>query len=135
MQDKAIDAYKSVQLDTQDGRALESSLLSKAAVLLKLCQEHWGTEGHAERLDDALRFNQRLWTFFQTELAEESNPLPRELRANLLSLSAFIDKRTFETMAAPSADKLNVLININRQIAEGLSSGAVASSDEGATTP
>lgn len=124
MPGKAIDAYKSVQLETQNGRELESSLLSKAALLLKVCQDHWDQEGHPERLDDALRFNQRLWTFFQSELLEETNPLPAQLRQDLLSLSAFVDKRTFEVMAYPAKEKLTVLININKQIAEGLSSSS-----------
>jgi len=124
MPGKGIDAYKSVQQETQNGRELESSLLSKAALMLKICQDNWDGEGHAQRLDDALRFNQRLWTFFQAELLEDSNPLPIPLRQDLLSLSAFVDKRTFEVMAYPAAEKLNVLININRQIAEGLASPA-----------
>jgi flagellar protein FlaF len=122
MPGNAIDAYKSVQQETMDGRQLESSLLSKAAALLRQCQEVWDQEGHIERLDNALRFNQRLWTFFQAELMEESNPLPVQIRQNLLNLSAFVDKRTFEVMAYPDRDKLNVLININLQISEGLAS-------------
>lgn len=130
MSGKAIDAYKSVQLETQNGRELESSLLSKAALLLKICQDQWGQEGHPERLDDALRFNQRLWTFFQSELLEETNPLPALLRQDLLSLSAFVDKRTFEVMAYPAVEKLTVLININKQIAEGLSSPSQVAPDQ-----
>lgn len=130
MPGKAIDAYKSVQLETQNGRELESSLLSKAALLLKVCQDHWDHEGHPERLDDALRFNQRLWTFFQSELLEETNPLPAQLRQDLLSLSAFVDKRTFEVMAYPAQEKLSVLININKQIAEGLSFSSQAAPEQ-----
>lgn len=118
----AIDAYKSVQLETQNGRELESSLLNKAALLLQICQDQWEETGHAERFEEAVRFNQRLWTFFQAELLEDSNPLPTELRQNVLNLSAFVDKRTFEVMAYPKKEKLIVLININKQIAEGLSS-------------
>ncbi len=45
-----------------------------------------------------------------------------ELRRDLLRLSGFVDKRTFEIMAEPEADKLIVLIDINRNIATGLSS-------------
>lgn len=121
MPGKAIDAYKSVQQETQNGRELESSLLSKAALLLKICQDQWAEEGHDERFDTALRFNQRLWTFFQAELLEEGNPLPAQIRQDLLNLSAFVDKRTFDVLAYPAREKLNVLININKQIADGLS--------------
>lgn len=133
MPGRAIDAYKSVQQETMDGRQLESSLLSRAAALLRQCQETWDQEGHLERLDNALRFNQRLWTFFQSELMEETNPLPPAIKQNLLNLSAFVDKRTFEIMAYPVADKLNVLINIDQQISEGLAPAATAATEpEGA---
>lgn len=122
----AINAYKTIQQDTMDGRDLESSLLIRAAMLLRQCQETWADEGINERLDHALRFNQRLWTFFQAELMEESNPLPKELRQNLLNLSTFVDKRTFDILSYPAPEKLTVLININKQIAEGLASSAAA---------
>lgn len=129
MSDKAIGAYTSVQKETLDGRELEANLLSRAAVLLSQCQELWEQDGHFERLDNALRFNQRLWTFFQAELVEENNPLPKEIKQNLLNLSAFIDKRTFEVMAYPAREKLSVLININKQIAAGLAPAPVAEDD------
>lgn len=120
MPDNAINAYTSVQKETMDGREMEASLLSRAAALLSQCQDMWDQDGHFERLDNALRFNQRLWTFFQAELMEESNPLPQDIKRNLINLSAFIDKRTFDVMAYPAREKLTVLININKQIAEGL---------------
>jgi len=69
---------------------------------------------------DALKYNQKLWTFFQSELEAEDNPLPPELRRNLMALIEFIDRRTFMIMAAPSPEKLDVLISINRNIAAGL---------------
>jgi len=110
--------------DVRESRDLEASLLVRAALMLKDCQERWSGEGHETRLDDALRFNQRLWTLFQAELASEENLLPSELRNNLLNLSRFVDRRTFETFADPAAEKLGVLININRNIAEGLAGEA-----------
>ena len=44
----------------------------------------------------------------------------QKLKENVLSLSAFIDKRIFEVMAFPSPEKLNIIININQNIAAGL---------------
>jgi len=135
MSDKAIGAYTSVQKETMDGREMEASLLSRAAALLSLCQDMWEQDGHFERLDNALRFNQRLWTFFQAELAEESNPLPTEIKQNLLNLSAFIDKRTFEVMAYPAREKLSVLININKQIAAGLAPAPAPVAEDESASP
>jgi flagellar protein FlaF len=133
MPDNAINAYTSVQKETMDGREMEASLLSRAAALLCLCQDMWDQDGHFERLDNALRFNQRLWTFFQAELMEESNPLPQDIKRNLINLSAFIDKRTFDVMAYPAREKLTVLININKQIAEGLAPAPAAEPEQSAT--
>jgi flagellar protein FlaF len=112
--------------NADEARELEAALLVRAALLLKECQDGWGADGHDTRLDDALKFNQRLWTVFQVELMADNNPLPEEIRRNLLNLSRFVDKRTFETMASPDVGKLNVLIDINRHIAEGLAGQAQA---------
>ncbi len=109
---------------SEEARELEAALLVRAALMLKECQDEWGRDGHESRLDEALKFNQRLWTVFQTELSSNDNPLPEELRRNLLNLSWFVDKRTFETMANPVASNLKVLIDINRHIAEGLAGQA-----------
>lgn len=115
-----INAYKQTIKTTASGRDLEASVLTKAAHLLKDCQEHWEKEGHFRRLDEALTFNQKIWTIFQDELSREDNPLPKELRANILNLSIFIDKRIVEIMAEPVPDKLNIIIDINLNLAAGL---------------
>ena len=67
-----------------------------------------------------MKYNQRIWTIFQSELSKEDNPLPNQIKLDLLRLSAFIDKRIFEMMAYPEAEKLNIIIRINENIAAGL---------------
>ncbi len=121
-----IEAYRAVQKNTLSGRELEASVLVKAAHKLKHCKENWDSPDRDERLDEALRYNQRLWSFFQAELSRPDHPMPKKLREDLLSLSLFIDKRIFEVMASPSPEKLDILININLNIAAGLSSGQTA---------
>lgn len=115
-----MQAYKNIQKTTMSVREIESSVLSKAAMMLKNCQDNWHDTERDTTLDQALRYNQLVWTIFQTELAKPDNPLPLELRQNLLSLAAFIDKRTFEVMAYPSPEKLSILVDINLNIAAGL---------------
>lgn len=117
-------AYESGAKSAPSGRELEASALFKAARQLEACRGGWDVPGRAERLDEALRYNQRLWTFFQGELLADGCGLPAELRANLLRLSAFIDRRTFEMLAAPTPEGLVALIEIDRQIAGGLSDQA-----------
>lgn len=121
-----IEAYREVQKTTMSGRELEASVLVKAAHKLKNCRDNWDTQDILERLDEALKYNQRLWSFFQAELSRPDHPMPKKLREDLLSLSLFIDKRTFEVMASPSPERLDILININLNIAAGLSAKEIA---------
>ncbi len=115
-----IKAYQKTQKTTISGRELEAAVLTRGALLLKECQEHWNDDGHFERLDGALRFNQRIWTIFQDELVKEDNPLPGPLRGDILKLSLFIDKRIVEIMGDPVPEKLNMIIEINLNLAAGL---------------
>lgn len=121
-----IEAYREVQKTTMSGRELEASVLVKAAHKLKNCRDNWDTPDILERLDEALKYNQRLWSFFQAELSRPNHPMPKKLREDLLSLSLFIDKRIFEVMASPSPERLDILININLNIAAGLSAKEIA---------
>jgi flagellar protein FlaF len=115
------EAYASVEKITASGRQLEASALFRAARALQTAKDAWGTPGAEARLDEALKANQRLWTFFQAELGAADNPLPVELKAGLLKLIEFIDRRTFEVMALPAPEKVAILITINRNVAAGLS--------------
>jgi flagellar protein FlaF len=115
-----LDAYRNVEKATLSQRDLEATVLTKAALQLQSIKENWAREYHQAQLEDALNYNQRVWTFFQAELTVEDNPLPDEIKQNLLSLSVFIDRRTFETLAYPAPEKLDALININLNVAAGL---------------
>jgi flagellar protein FlaF len=115
-----LDVYQNVERATLSGRELEAAVLNKAAMMLIDAKNRWDDEGHDERLDVALKYNQRIWSFFQVEVTSEDNPLPMEIKRNILALSAFVDRRTFDIMAHPAQDKLTMLININHNIAAGL---------------
>ncbi|MDY6879091.1 MAG: flagellar biosynthesis regulator FlaF [Desulfatiglans sp.] len=115
-----LEAYEKVNKATMSGRDVEAAVLTKAALKLKACQDDWDAEDRAAKLDDALRFNQKVWSVFQGELAEKDNPLPIQIKENLFRLGAFVDRRIFETMSFPSPEKLTAVININHNIAAGL---------------
>jgi len=120
MHSNALSAYETVSKMTMSGREIEAAVLTKAARKLKNCQENWGQENQEKQLDEALKYNQRIWSIFQDELMREDNPLPKKLRFNILRLSTFIDRRIFETMAEPSSTKLNIIIDINNNLAAAL---------------
>ena len=115
-----VETYKLTDQATMSGREIEAAVLTKAALKLKECQTNWDAEDRDEKLEEALKFNQRIWSIFQTEIAKEDNPLPAQLKRDLLSLSAFIDRRILDTMAYPSPEKLTIVIEINNNIAAGL---------------
>jgi flagellar protein FlaF len=75
----------------------------------------------------ALRRNWRLWTIFQANLLDPACQVPQETRRNLLGLANFIDRQTAKLLADGDPDGIDVLININRQISEGLLDGQRAS--------
>ena len=120
MRNNPLEAYKIVDQKTMPGRETEARVLTQAALKLKDCRDNWSAEDRDEKLDEALKYTQRIWTIFQGELSNDDNPLPRQLKLNLLQLSSFIDKRIFETMSYPSPEKLTAVININQNIAAGL---------------
>ena len=120
MHSSPLQAYETVNKTTMSGREIEAAVLTKAARKLLDCQENWDAADSKEKLNEALKFNQLVWSIFQGELAKEDNPLDRYLRVNLLQLSAFVDRRIFETMADASPEKLTIIININNNIATGL---------------
>ena len=77
-------------------------------------------KGEKQGIIEAARLNWRLWTIFQAELLDPDSTLQIDIRTNLLSLAQFIDKHTVEFLASPTPDKLDTLININRELAMGL---------------
>jgi flagellar protein FlaF len=113
-------AYRTVQKITSSDGEIEALVLTRAAQKLAEVQNNWDAPDRDEMLDEALRYNQQIWSIFQGELLKEDNPLPRQLREDILSLSVFIDKRIFEVMNSPDPEKLTVIVNINLNIAAGL---------------
>ena len=119
-------AYESSTKTTASSRDLESAALYKSARQLEMVQQNWDATDRDARLEEALRYNQRLWTFFQAELEAPDCQLPAALRANLLRLARFTDTRTFELLGRSERSRLQALIDINRNIAAGLATPAQA---------
>ena len=124
MYNNAMQTYKNVDRATMSGRETEARVLTLAAIKLKECQNNWDNDVKHEQLDAALRFNQQIWSIFQSELVKEDNPLPKSIKLDVLRLGAFVDKRIFDTMSFPSPEKLNIIIKINQNLAAGLRGSA-----------
>jgi flagellar protein FlaF len=68
----------------------------------------------------ALKYNQMLWSIVQNDVSQSDNALPEELKANLMSLSIYVDKQTTAGLKDPTDELFDGLISINLNIAEGL---------------
>jgi len=116
----SLNSYQKVEQSTISGRETEARVLTKAAVMLKYCQDNWQAADRREKLHEALSYNQRIWSWIQGELLDDNNPLPKSIKENILSLSVLIDKRIFNIMAYPAPEKLKIIIDINLNLAAGL---------------
>jgi flagellar protein FlaF len=109
---------------TEAWALLESARLMEAAK----------TKDSAELLA-AVRRNWRLWTLFQANLVDAECAVPMAIRGNLLGLANFIDRHTAQLLAKPDPEQVAVLVNINRQIGEGLLEGMRATAAKPAAPP
>lgn len=120
----AVKSYQSVDKETMSGRETEARVLTQAALKLIDCQKNWDAPDRKTRLDAALKYNQRIWSIFQVEMTKPDNPLPGNIKENILRLSRYIDKCIFDAMAFPETQKLNMIIKINQNLAAGLRGSA-----------
>lgn len=117
MANEQLNAYQRTQQATLTGRELEAMAFTRAA--LKLEDAKQLTDKPIE-FGKALRFNHLLWTIIQADIVEPENLLPPELKANIMSLSIFVDKQTAKALHTRNGADLDALININRNLAAGL---------------
>ena len=116
-------AYDKNIKTTESPHETDAAVLEHAAQVLHAAQKLFV----AKELDNdedfylALNYNQRIWTVIQAYATEE-NPLPDQIKANLISLSIFVDQQTYKALSESDPTKLDALININRQIAAGFRS-------------
>lgn len=123
MQKSLSKLYQQSQMNSAgSGRQVEISILEMAAARLRAC----AGAGAGETIEfdsgihDALRFNQKVWDVFSADWSDENCALEDAIRENLLSLSLFVKKRTFAMQAQPTRSGLDILIQLNDNLARGL---------------
>lgn len=119
-----------VQKNTPDQRELEAHVLIKSAKFLSTLQDDWDNTT-PDILEETLKYNRQIWMmFYDTALENAEGNRPNDLRSNIINLANFVFKREVDIMSAPAKEKLNVLININREIAAGLMTKQPDSADK-----
>lgn len=116
-----IAAYQQQQKRNLSPREVEAMAFTKAALLL---EEAKGKSRNVDEYAKALRFNHLLWTIIQADLTDPANQLPDEIKANVMSLSIFVDKQTTKALRSSEPRELDILITINRNLAAGLRTNA-----------
>ncbi len=116
-----VAAYQQQQKRNLTPREVEAMAFTKAALLL---EEAKSKSRDVEEYSKALRFNHLLWTIIQADLTDPANQLPDEIKANVMSLSIFVDKQTTKSLRSSDPKELDILITINRNLAAGLRTNA-----------
>jgi flagellar protein FlaF len=93
--------------------------LLKAARQLQEVQTNWA--GPDKAMQNALLFNRRLWSIFMSAADSNDNPQPIEIRQNIANIGVFVMKQTVDMQVNPDPAKLRSLIEINCNLAAGLS--------------
>lgn len=118
----AAQAYARTAQTTASPREIEAQALLKAANKLQDIMNNAG------RTDDdfaeALLFNRKLWSILLGAVTSDQNPQTVEIRQNIANIGTFVMNQTMELQLHPQREKLKPLIDINCNLAAGLSGRA-----------
>ena len=105
------------------GRQIEISILELASAKLRSHLGEGEEFGWSRELDESLRFNQKVWDVFSADWMSPGCHLEQSLRESLLSIAIFVKKKTFGVMAQPKIEDLELLLQLNGNIIDGLRAG------------
>jgi len=108
-------AYQTAQNSTETASQTEYRLFTEVTRALMDVKSAAPLD---QKLHDALHWNRQMWSAYATDCAVEGNQLPKALRAQIISISIFVGKHS--SLVARGQEDIQVLIDINRNIMEGL---------------
>ena len=110
-------SYADIQTDSvADARDRERQLLDRSIDLLSAARQA-GTD--SLQAVEALHFANRLWTTFVEDLGNADNALPKELRANLISIGLWV-LREAEEVRQGRSQNFEGLIEVSQIIRDGI---------------
>jgi flagellar protein FlaF len=112
-------AYQSAQRVTEDPRAAEYRLFGQVTGALIDAQKN-GIKGGP--LAEAVDWNRRLWGTLAADCMDDRNRLPKEVRAQIVSLSLWVTRYSKDVMRRGAS--MDPLITVNRTIMQGLQGAA-----------
>jgi flagellar biosynthesis activator protein FlaF len=114
-----VRAYQQTQRITENPRSTEYRIFGKITGALIEAKKNGSPPGP---LAEALDWNRRLWRTLANDCLDDRNGLPKELRANIISLSMWVTK--YSRKVAREGASLDPLIQVNRNIMQGLGDAA-----------
>lgn len=119
----SVQAYQKTATKTETPRQTEARAF--AAATRGLIEAAGLPVTEFGRRAEALANNRRLWSVLAADCAIEGNALPKPLRAQIISLSMFVDRHSSAVMR--QNESMDILIEINRSVMEGLAAAPAAS--------
>ncbi len=116
----SIQAYQKAATKTEGPRQTEMRAFAEAT--RALIEAAALPEIEIGKRAEALVRNKRLWMVLAADCATDGNQLPAPARAQIISLSLFVDRHS--TAVLHKGESFEPLIEINRAIMQGLSGAA-----------
>jgi flagellar protein FlaF len=117
----SLQAYKQAATRAEAPRDMEYRLFGQVTrALMHAATVH---KSDVKTRIDAIDWNRRLWSTLSMACSSPGNGLPKEVRANLISLEIFVSKYSSDVMRGQG--DFETLIEINRSIMQGLSGATV----------
>lgn len=119
---RSRDIYRQTIQQTAAPRDGEYRLIAQITAALIECEEFIdevaGDPRKMSQLVEALNRNKRMWDVFIEDAGTAGNQLPRELRADIVSLGIWVGKET--DLILDGRGDLSALITVNRAVSRGL---------------
>ena len=125
--------YREAGTYGQSQSEVEAGALVRTAARMNEAKKNYNNDKNA--FYEALTRNRKLWTILVSNINEPNNGMSHELRQNLANLAYFIFKQTIRLMAGNDINGIDVLIEINMNVAKGLTSDRLKNKQEGNTEP
>jgi flagellar biosynthesis activator protein FlaF len=116
--------YGKIIRDTERPREFELRIFEQITTALEAAAQP-GT--HFTARIAAMHRNRELWLTLTSDLMEEGNMLPKQLRASLISLGLWVTNETNRAMLN-NTTSLDALIEVNRSIIRGLATASAGAS-------
>jgi flagellar protein FlaF len=110
-----LEAYRKVQKAAESPRETEYRLFGQVTGALIKAREDAASGADLVKVLD---WNRRLWSALANDCGLQGNNLPKELRAQIISLSLWVSRYSSD-VATKRAD-IDALIDVNKAIMEGL---------------